>query len=223
VITAARQQLSDILPEQRQEILSRMEHDTAVRCHEALDPVKGFSLAAGRNLLRRLGASVLNKSPDSIRVQHESGGKPYLEVSESGSFVRCSYHVSISRSDGGLLAVMSKHNTACDIQGIRHFTLELEAIRGFFSQEDLLVITNAAEPHSVLIKLWCRRECLIKLFGTDFPVRKVSLGNKTGLLKHFGVMIYETQWENLYLAVTQVKEADSECSCSVPYIKWINI
>ena len=218
MITAARQLLSDIVPAQRQEILSRMEDDTAVRYHEALNPVKGFSIAAGRDLLRRLGASVLQKPLDSVRVQHEAGGKPYLEVFDSVSFVRSSYHVSISHSDGGLLSVMSKRNTACDVQGMRHFPLE--AVRGFFSPEDLLLIENAADPHSVLIKLWCRRECLIKLFGTDFPVRKISLGNTMELLNLYGVTIYEAQWEYLYLAVMQMG-----CDCSVPNIniKWINI
>lgn len=218
MIIAARQLLSDIVPAQRQEILSRMEDDTAVRYHEALNPVKGFSIAAGRDLLRRLGASVLQKALDSVRIQHEAGGKPYLEVFDSGSFVRSSYNVSISRSDGGLLAVMSKRDTACDVQGMRYFPLS--GVRGFFSPEDLLLIEDAIDPHSLLIKLWCRRECLIKLFGADFPVRKISLGNTTELLKLYGVAIYETQWEHLYLAVMQLG-----CDCSVPdiNIKWINI
>lgn len=221
MIIAVRQLLTDILPAQRQEILSRMEEDTATRYHSAVNPVKGFSLAAGRDLLRRLGASMLKKYPDAVRIWHETNGKPYLKVLSSGRFVRTKYHVSISHSDGGLLAVMSKHNTACDIQGMRYFPLE--AVRGFFSPYDFRLINGAAESNSELIRLWCRRECLIKLFGAKFPVSKISLGNKTELLKRFDVMIYEAQWKHLYLALAQVKENDSYCGYSVPNVKWVNV
>ena len=248
MIWAAKQRIDEISAPLRGALEERMEADTAQRIHAAQIPGKGFAMAAGRDLAKRLAASVLDVVPEAVRLRHEAGGRPFLTVTmpgrkeharkpvflmppragtddangmhplcsgaadaapaSSSGMDGCGLHVTLSHSKEWLLAAVSDAPVACDIQEVRRFPLQ--AVKGFFSKEDYRFIESAADPDKVLCKLWCRRECFIKLFGPQHYSVGIPLCETKLLFQKYGIFFFEEQPEEgvcLALAWPAAKQA----------------
>lgn len=191
MLIASKQRISDITPVLREKILSRMEADTADRFHAAVIPGKGFLLAAGRDLARRLGAEALCVPLSDICLRHREDGKPFFLLRKADHPERCPLFVSISHSGSWLLSVVSDKEVSCDIQELRHFPPE--AVSGFFSREDFRYIRNSKDPDGALCRIWCRRECFIKLFGQERFSTGIPLCDTARLCPDYGITLFEEQ------------------------------
>ena len=189
MISAAIQRTDEIDGILAKEIKSRMEADTAARFRRASIPEKGFSLAAGRDLAKRLAASRLQVPAESIRLAHKEDGKPYIKVRDGDVFRVSPLKVSLSHSDTVLLAAVSEEEVACEIQTVRH--VPLQVLGGWFSDADIRFIGAARDPDEVAAMLWCRRGCMVKLLGKEHFPGGFVLRDPEEIRRGYGISFFE--------------------------------
>ena len=207
MLIASKQRISEITPALREKLLSRMEADTADRFHAALNPEKGFLLAAGRDLAKRLGAAALHIPVSDICLRHGQDGKPFFQLRKTEHPEALPLFVSLSHSGSWLLSVVSDGKVSCDIQELRHFPLE--AVSGFFSEEDFRYIRSSEDQGRAHCRIWCRRECLIKLFGEEWFSTRIPLCDTGRLRLDYGITLFEEQPDaKVCLSVFSISDAE---------------
>lgn len=178
MIRAALLNLATLSAEARENILRRMDDDTAVRYGESFSKGKGFQRAAGRDLSRKLAGSVLGIAADAVPLTHNAEGRPILKG--------LPLFISASHSEDWVLSGIADAPLGCDVQTPRVYPVE--AIAGFFSPADREALR---EDPSCLTRLWTRRESLTKLLGDDFRRSQAVLRDAVDVESRYDCMIYE--------------------------------
>ena len=134
-----------------------------------------------RFLLRLLLGSYLNRPGRDVRIERRPQGKPVL-APESGE---TPLHFSVSHSGDWLaVAVASDYELGVDIERERTVRRSEALARRFFSPAEVDVLAALPEPARSrrFLRLWCRREALVKAMGTSLArsLSQIALDPETG-------------------------------------------
>lgn len=90
------------------------------------------------------------------------GGKPY--------FKNCSLHFNFSHTEGYAALILCDVPCGIDIEPSERTVSPGLAAR-FFSERERRLINSAADPKTALLRLWTRKEALLKADGTGLRTR----------------------------------------------------
>jgi len=115
-----------------------------------------------RTALRAVLAGYLNRSPDTIEIDHTPLGKPHLAADP--------LHFNLSHSrDIALIAVSATAPVGIDLEHPRAFRSPDRLARRFCTARELASIENPEQ----LLRLWVRKEAVVKGIG-DGLVRRLT-------------------------------------------------
>lgn len=153
-------------------LLSAPEREKAARFHRDAD--RQSSIAA-RGALRVLLSGYTGIPAAEIEFHYSENGKPFL-VSPASSRLPAgqgrrdacgtvAFNISHS-GDWVLLAFGRNRNIGVDVEKIK-WKMEVEAIASrYFAPEEIALIGNAADPHTMFFRLWARKEAYVKACGS---------------------------------------------------------
>lgn len=157
-------------------------YERAAQCvdvERVLDPAERIRAAAigdgaarsryvtTRALLRALLAHYARVASDALQIELDAHGKPVLRVPAAPQF-------NLSHSgDVLLLAIAAAPTVGIDYEAPRHIVDPLRVARRVFSSDEQAALLQAADESIALrdalfVKLWTRKESLLKAFGTGF-------------------------------------------------------
>jgi len=154
-------------------VLSPKEQGKAARFHRDAD--RQSSIAA-RGALRVLLSGYTGVPASEIEFRYSENGKPHLVPQPArlpGGAEGCrraacgtvSFNVSHS-GDWVVLAFGRNRNIGVDIEKIKWTADVLPIASRYFSTEEVALIENAADKHTVFFQLWARKEAYVKACGS---------------------------------------------------------
>lgn len=143
--------------------LSAKEREKAARFHRDAD--RQSSIAA-RGALRVLLSSYTGTPAAEIEFQYSENGKPSLAPpSRQDTADGVSFNVSHS-GDWVLLAFGQNRNIGVDVEKIK-WKMDVKSIAArYFAPEEIALIENADDAHSMFFQLWARKEAYVKACGS---------------------------------------------------------
>ncbi len=140
-----------------QALLSKKEQEKAARLHRKSD--RQSSIAA-RGALRVLLSGYTGIPAVDIEFQYSENGKPHLVPPRDIAF-------NLSHSgDWVVLAFGRNRNIGVDVEKIKWTADVLLIASRYFSPEEIALIQNAADKHTVFFQLWARKEAYVKACGS---------------------------------------------------------
>ncbi len=161
-------------------------------------------LANEDDRIRSLGAEIVLAfgmmdcdSPDYDIAVSESG-KPYDKNSDT--------HFSLSHSGMFAVAAFDECDIGIDIEVPREVDLKLA--ERFFSSEENALIKAATSPEKQFLRIWTRKEALIKAYGKALPCELSKLNTTADNVEIGGVSygITTKDDENFFLSVARKGE-----------------
>lgn len=154
-------------------LLSAKEQEKAARFHRDAD--RQSSIAA-RGALRVLLSGYTGIPAAEIEFQYSENGKPFLvppassrlTAEQQGRQDACdtvSFNVSHS-GDWVLLAFGKNRQVGVDVEKIK-WEMDVGSIASrYFAPEEIALIENAADLHTMFFQLWARKEAYVKACGS---------------------------------------------------------
>lgn len=140
-----------------QALLSKKEQDKAARFHRKADRQSSIS---ARGALRVLLSGYTGIPADKIEFQYSENGKPLLVPPLDMAF-------NLSHSgDWVVLAFGRNRNIGVDVEKIKWTADVLPIASRYFSEEEIALIKNATDKHTVFFQLWARKEAYVKACGS---------------------------------------------------------
>lgn len=133
-----------------------------------------FTCLKSYEMLQQLVQDVLN-GKDEEREKYESlqdwngcfvyneHDKPFLQSGRSGERIE-KLDFSISHCKEGIAVVIAPHPVGVDIESFRQYSESL--LQKTMNEQEILRIQQSAEPSVEFIKLWTKKEALLKMQGT---------------------------------------------------------
>ncbi len=137
-------------------VLSAVEKEKAARFHRDAD--RQSSIAA-RGALRVLLSGYTGISAAELEFDYSENGKPHVADSD------VDFNVSHS-ADWVVLAFGRNRNIGVDVEKIK-WEMDVESIASrYFAPEEIDLIENAEDRHSIFFQLWARKEAYVKACGS---------------------------------------------------------
>ncbi|MBP5662872.1 MAG: 4'-phosphopantetheinyl transferase superfamily protein [Bacteroidales bacterium] len=115
-------------------------------------------------------SNVSEESDYKQRIQQWNGlfvynehGKPFLQSEKSGERIE-KLDFSISHCKEGIAVALAPHPIGVDIESFRQYSESL--LRKTMNEQEILLIQQSAEPSVEFIKLWTKKEAMLKMQGT---------------------------------------------------------
>ncbi len=89
--------------------------------------------------------------------------KPFLQSGRSGGRIE-KLDFSISHCKEGIAVAIAPHPIGVDIESFRQYSESL--LKKTMNEQEILLIQQSAEPSVEFIKLWTKKEALLKMQGT---------------------------------------------------------
>lgn len=120
---------------------------------------------AGRAVLRHLTASRTGVDPSTVRIDHDSGGRPVI-VSDRG------WHASVSHSGRFVACAIARRRVGIDIERDDRPEADEELARRFCTSAERAALERVPshERQRALIRLWVRKEALTKALGVGLAL-----------------------------------------------------
>lgn len=158
-------------------VLSEQEKEKASRFRREAD--RESSIAA-RGALRVLLSGYAGVSAAALDFCYSENGKPHVVDSD------VDFNLSHS-GDWVVLAFGRNRNIGVDVEKIK-WTMDVRAVAArYFAPDEVDLIVNAADPHTMFFQLWARKEAYVKACGSTlfselsrFPVPIEERGEKDG-------------------------------------------
>jgi phosphopantetheinyl transferase len=167
----------------KEHLLLQADRNTIERYEKAINKKNAMSFVVGAAALKYLAGKALGLPLGQVNIQKDLNGKPYIYGSE--------LFISLSHSDEYILAVISDCKIGCDIQRIKKF--KYEPMRPFWTPQDYNYISGSKNPDISFTSLWTRKECLVKLFGSDCNKKSISFYDLSVLKAKFDVEFISTE------------------------------
>ena len=90
-------------------------------------------------------------------------GKPMLQNADTGEVIPA-VDFSISHCKEGIAVAIAPHPIGVDIESFRQYSESL--LRKTMNEQEILLIQQSADPSVEFIKLWTKKEALLKMQGT---------------------------------------------------------
>lgn len=90
-------------------------------------------------------------------------GKPFLQSVRNGGRIE-NVDFSISHCKEGIAVAIAPHPIGVDIESFRQYSESL--LKKTMNEQEILQIQQAADPSVEFIKLWTKKEALLKMRGT---------------------------------------------------------
>ncbi len=178
-------------------VLSEKEQEKAARYRKDTDRQ---SSVAARGALRILLSGYTGIPAAEIAFHYSENGKPFLVSPDSGCFSAehgrqdacdtLSFNLSHS-VDWVVLAFGRDRNIGVDVEKIKRDTDILPIATRFFAPDEVALIENAADQHTMFFQLWARKEAYVKAVGSTlfrelsgFSVPMGELAEKDGWFFH---------------------------------------
>ena len=117
---------------------------------------KADAMLMGEIIAKKALSEFSGEDIKNIRFKYNENGKPYL----SG---RNDIFFNISHSEDYIAVAISDEPVGIDIEKIK--PVNLSVIKRVLNPEELKVIEKAEDDDSEFIKLWTKKEAVIKLYG----------------------------------------------------------
>jgi 4'-phosphopantetheinyl transferase len=122
---------------------------------ETMETVSSRRFLAARRVLRGMFSKLLGIAPDSITVEVDDNGKPFIPGTD--------HHFSIAHSEERVAVAFSRLPVGVDLEGERPVDISSLA-RRFFSREEAEFLRMHPEP-AHFFRLWTCREAAVKADG----------------------------------------------------------
>jgi len=134
-----------------------------------------------RGILRKILGSYIEKSPEKLRFEYTSKGKPVLAPNTGNVTV----HFNLSHSDAfALYAITRNQKIGIDIERIRDDVDFGQIANRFFSQGEIRSLEGVHENKlsEVFFQYWTRKEAFIKATGEgiSFPLEQCDVSSIAG-------------------------------------------
>jgi 4'-phosphopantetheinyl transferase len=157
----------DDLPDQpRPGDLALLDDDERARADRFVRAVSRAQFVGAHAALRRRLGDLLGADPRALRFApspcvHCGGphGKPVLAGHHAGGL-----HFSLSHSGWAVAVAASAHPVGVDLEAVRALAAEDLAAR-FFTDDERRMVAGAADPGATFVRLWTRKEALLKATG----------------------------------------------------------
>ena len=90
-------------------------------------------------------------------------GKPFLQNERNGGRIE-NVDFSISHCKEGIAVAIAPHPIGVDIESFRQYSESL--LRKTMNEKEILLIQQSSDPSVEFIKLWTKKEALLKMQGT---------------------------------------------------------
>ncbi len=140
-------------------LLAAEERERAARFYSDADRQR---FIAARGTLRILLSRYLNVAPESITLNYNSHGKPFLAGSP--------FHFNLTRRRELALYAFAPHPVGIDVE-LEQATQDFESLLSQVAstrERDVLRTLPVAERHQAFLHLWTRKEAVLKAVGTGF-------------------------------------------------------
>jgi 4'-phosphopantetheinyl transferase len=157
------QRLLPLVSAQRRENALRFKHlfgrFTCLKSYEMLQQLVKDVLA-GKQEERVKYGDLQDWNGDFVFNEH---GKPFLQSRRSGERIE-GVDFSISHCKEGIAVAIAPHPIGVDIESFRQYSESL--LKKTMNEQEILQIQQAADPSVEFIKLWTKKEALLKMRGT---------------------------------------------------------
>jgi 4'-phosphopantetheinyl transferase len=157
------QRLLPLVSAQRRENALRFKHlfgrFTCLKSYEMLQQLVKDVLA-GKQEERVKYGNLQDWNGDFVFNEH---GKPFLQSRRSGERIE-GVDFSISHCKEGIAVAIAPHPVGVDIESFRQYSESL--LKKTMNEQEILQIQQSADPSVEFIKLWTKKEALLKMRGT---------------------------------------------------------
>ena len=157
------QRLLPLVSAQRRENALRFKHlfgrFTCLKSYEMLQQLVTEVLAEKQEGREKYG-DLQDWNGDFVFNEH---GKPFLQSRRSGERIE-GVDFSISHCKEGIAVAIAPHPIGVDIESFRQYSESL--LKKTMNEQEILLIQQSAEPSVEFIKLWTKKEALLKMRGT---------------------------------------------------------
>lgn len=156
------------------QILEKHEQDRATKLVN-VNVKKQFIVS--RAILRLHLSQQLNVKPESLQIEYEASGKPYLK--------NYTYHFNISHTQGaGLIAISPTNSLGVDIEYNQRRLAISQIAAEIFTESEQNYIANKQNSNVAFFECWTRKEAFIKVKGGSIfsELQKISVTDDNGLI-----------------------------------------
>jgi 4'-phosphopantetheinyl transferase len=158
--------LDDLPDEPRPDDLALLDGKERARADRFLRAASRAQFVGAHAALRRRLGALLGADPRSLRFApspcvHCGGphGKPVLAGNHAGEL-----HFSLSHADAAVAVAAADAAVGVDLEAVRPLAAGDLAAR-FFADDERRLVAGAADPGAAFVRLWTRKEALLKATG----------------------------------------------------------
>jgi 4'-phosphopantetheinyl transferase len=154
--------------------LALLSEDERARYARYLVEPAAHAFATTRVALRRLLAARLGRSPGTVRIMLAPGGKPIVP-DEPGVFFNVSHCATLA-----LIALCEAAPIGIDVEESRTLEMDASLATMICTPSELAWLASQGPASFALMKLWTRKEAVLKAVGTGLsqPMSELELGGE---------------------------------------------